>query len=134
MRKILFIGKTHKGEWVVGDLIHRKIWSTDVFIIRVEDNGFDSYIEYEVIPETIGQYTNINDKNGKKIFEGYIVKFGDIVGVVNYNCGCFCIKINKPDWRNRNNPAIDIVLNEYPNDIEIIGNMHDNPELLKGGD
>lgn len=78
----------------------------------------------------IEQYIGLPDKNKKKIFENDIIKFGNTIGYINFNKGCFCVKLNKPDWSNRNNPAIDIILNEYPNDIEIIGNIHDNLELL----
>ena len=85
---------------------------------------------YLVDPETIGQHTGLTDKNGTKIFEGDIVKFCDIKGVINFGMGCYCVKTNKPDWKSRNNPAIDIVLNEYENELEVIGNIHDNPELL----
>lgn len=51
----------------------------------------------------------------------------DIKGIVNYGTGCFCVNLPHPDYLYRNNPAIDIVLNEYPG-LEIIGNIHDNPE------
>lgn len=141
MREILFRGKCiDNGEWVYGCL------DLDPDLKRASICGFDYYTDPEdgpqraefcvpVIPETVGQYTGLTDKNnnGKKIFEGDIVKFGNIIGIINYSNGCYCVKTNKPDWRNRNNPAIDIVINEYPNEIEIIGNIHDNPELLEGG-
>lgn len=56
------------GEWVCGNLIFRRIWSSEFYVIRVEDNGFDNYEEFEVIPETICQCTTLIDKNGKLIF------------------------------------------------------------------
>lgn len=136
MREILFRGKrTDTGKWVEGDLLHNRIDGQenerrlgDIYFTQGEE--IHGTAVYNVIPETIGQYTGLTDRNGKRIFEGDIVKFGDILGIINYGTGCYCVKTNKPDWRARNNPAIDIVINEYPNEIEIIGNIHDNPDLL----
>ena len=140
MREILFRGKPLgylDNSFIYGSL---GVISTDLVAIYqckefVEDEIFLVDIG------TIGQYTGLRDNtrteehpNGKKIFEGDIVKFGDIIGVINYGFGCFCVKTHKPDWKSRNNPAIDIVFNEYPNEVEVIGNIHDNSELLKGGE
>lgn len=127
MREILFRGKrVHANEWVYGDLLHRRIWGNDVFIIRVEDNGFDSYIEYEVLPETVGQDTGITDKNGTKIFEGDIVKWFGRKYTVTYKEGRFIgekehfIGVDEYEF-----------INLYGS-LEVIGNIHDNKELLKG--
>lgn len=141
MREILFRGKrADNGEWVEGFAVRQPSavqigesspWYISVPPIDPDDNG--GY--YNVLPETVEQYTGLCDKdgkNGKKIFEGDIIEFEDMLGIINFNFGCYCVKTNKPDWRARNNPAIDIIFNEYPNAIKIIGNIHDNPELLKG--
>ncbi len=134
MREILFRGKrTDNGEWVEGGIYVQKaddVKDEAVYIIGGSLNNVGC--AYPVDPETVGQYTGLTE-NGKKIFEGDVVKFGDMVGIINYNTGCYCVKTNKLDWMCRNNPAVDIVLNEYPNEIEVIGNIHDNPELLKRG-
>ncbi|MBQ5361783.1 MAG: hypothetical protein IIU63_00405 [Clostridia bacterium] len=127
MREILFRAKRDKNycdtqEWTYGV----------PFIDHEGDCIFKTASSERVVdPKTVGQYTGLT-VNGTRIFEGDIVKFGNIIGIINYSTGCYCVKTNKPDWRNRNNPAIDIVINEYPNEIEIIGNIHDNPELLVG--
>jgi uncharacterized phage protein (TIGR01671 family) len=130
MREILFRGKTIRGEWVYGDLLHPDLYGNGY---SIEDFTKGKNNCCDVLPETIGQYTGLTDNNGKKIFEGDIVKFGNILGAINYGFGCFCVKTNKPDWKSRSNPAIDIVMNEYMNEVEVIGNIHDNPELLEGG-
>lgn len=73
--RCIFRGKRKdNGECVYGNLIKRKIWASEFYVIRVEDNGFDSYVEYEVIPETVGQCTGLKDKNGRLIFEGDVLK------------------------------------------------------------
>lgn len=107
------------GEWICGNLIQRKIRSSKFYVIRVEDNGFDSYKEYEVIPETVGQCTGLKDKNGKLIFEGDIVvstsdrRLSDRPRLItiDFERGCnYCAARRKP---------------------VVIGNIHDNPELLE---
>ena len=127
MREILFRGKTFDGRWVMGDLSQHK--NGKKFI-----KCGSAVQSYEVIPETVGQYTGLTDKNGKKIFEGDILKYKNFIskyniGFVMYGNGCFSVK----DIHSDNRPAIDIVLHESKKDIEVIGNIHDNPELLKGG-
>lgn len=129
MREILFRGKKDNGEWVQGYYSPVNMPIVGCMGHFINEGGYNAV---EIIPETVGQYTGLTDKNGKKIFEGDIVKFCDIKGVINFGMGCYCVKTNKPDWKSRNNPAIDIVLNEYENELEVIGNIHDNPELLGG--
>ena len=126
MREIIFRGKRlDDGEWISGNLF---VSDTDgrAYILA---GSRTVTIEWEIDPSTVGQYTGLKDKHGKKIFEGDILLLDDIKGIVNYGTGCFCVKLPCPDYLYRNNPAIDMVLNEYPG-LEIIGNAHDNPELI----
>lgn len=118
-REVLFRGKRRYTEE----------WAESVCPLGVMHAG---HLCDDFIPETVGQYTGLMDKNGKKIFEGDILLLDDINGVVNYGTGCFCVQLRAPNYMFRNNPAIDIVLNEYPG-LEIVGNIHDNQELLKEG-
>lgn len=136
MRDILFSGKrTDNGEWVIGDsLIHSMYKKGDVCVGVVEGLGI-----YSVIPETVSQYTGLNDKNGNKIFEGDVVKANyNEIFVVKYGrydvmcCGCCydshdCVGFYLEDKTG----YIEREENVW-SDVKIIGNIHDNPELLGG--
>lgn len=123
------------GEWVYGDLIHRQYYKNkDVIVIRTEDNGFDNYSDYEVEPSSIGIFTGLYDKNGKKVFEGDILSIehniGDVkilkyAGVVKYeeNKGAFVC-----DGTTRCDCLYAFDSSEY----EVVGNTSDGPKLPKG--
>lgn len=131
MREILFRGKRiDNGEWVEGNIfIPDKLTNREPPTeILVGTNVVR--ISYEVDPETVGQYTGLTDKNGKKIFEGDIVKtdkfsepnkqyiikydlqFGAFIGQDRYN-------------------LYFVTFDGDSGEFEVIGNIHDNPELLK---
>ena len=140
MREILFRGKReYDNEWVYGHLVIESNEQQPIIVSiltfddyeddEVDEQNIRDFYYYYVIPETVGQYTGLTDKNGRKIFEGDIVKYStNKVGIINYGTACFSVQ----DTKSRNNPALDIIFADYSN-VEVIGDIHDNPELLKGG-
>jgi len=121
MREILFRGKrTDTGKWISGQLARYNL-RFDVA------NMVDEHeMLVPVLTKTIGQFTGLTDKNGKKIFEGDICKVGNLFYKVEfiYSCWWFTILSSKVYCC----PAFDSHCGEY---CEIIGNIHDNPELLE---
>ena len=125
MREILFRGKhLDTEEWVYGVPlfeVNRSYMIEDLFISpKYQCTGAVNSI---VDPETVGQYTGLTDKNGKKIFEGDIIKLGNKVSFVFFGISSF-------RHTRYGKHAVDLLFN-YADNCEIIGNIHDNPELLK---
>ena len=128
MREILFRGKTTRTKlWVYGH------YSTNYGTGNTEIRDKAECCFVEVIPETVGQYTGLTDKNGKKIFEDDIVKVTDDNGEMNVcSCGIGYVLFYDGVWYiadEVNDGLYDVSKIYY---IEVIGNIHDNPELLKG--
>ena len=145
MREVLFKGKRiDNGEWVYGGYKLEKVgeYIATVFIIEPLTDGV--FENHRVIPETVGQYTGLTDKNGKKIFEGdivkaddyiFAVKFGKCGGVANAEnygyMGFYFEAFSESTKLSAKYGLRDDIC--YFTDVEVIGNIHDNPELLKGG-
>ena len=128
MREILFRGKRkHNGEWVKGLYITGQNNIGEIlYMIKTE------YTTFFIEPETIGQYTGLTDKNGEKIFEGDIVVVNttsideeDGYGVIDWHEDTARFIVELP------NLLVDFD-NLYSYDCEVIGNIHDNPDLLRG--
>lgn len=128
MRELIFRGREKGGtKWFEGDLSYLVHDRQKCYIFPPE--GYDSPDRYEVDPATVGQYTGLKDKAGRKIFEGDIVKYGETVHLVVFE--------------QRNNTAyFGLIFSPletwhfgYSTDlrqIKVIGNIYDNPELLSG--
>ena len=136
MREILFRGKsTTTGKWHEGSLLKVTLDGTTYSLI-FGDNflrvgmGVEALQHSCVYPETVGQFTGLLDKNGKKIFEGDVVEGPDFTpeddgyGVVYYKDGSF--------WVEGNSLTGTFSENYWSHSLEVIDNIHDNQELLKG--
>ena len=144
MREILFRGKrTDNGEWVQGDLIHSQYKLGDTCVGQYGNTvGI-----HQVDPETVGQFTGLTDKNGTRIFEGDVIRFHkfryepDWVGVISYDqcqyvaTGKMPLAYEKPmDGEAFYCPFEVAVSGIDKATITVIGNIHDNPELLEVSD
>lgn len=140
MREILFRGKRIDGKYIDGS-----VWTEGYYVgeqtfvektchwlLDINATKPHSHYYYSVDPLTVGQYTGLTDKNGKKIFEGDILKEDDVlhngetqikgrIGTCSFEKGCWVI-LFKDTW---------VFLQTNINVCSVIGNIHDNPELLK---
>ena len=146
--KVYINGEWIKGQWVKGNYmsIDKTTYcfkedydkhpdNTEHYIIfdQMTDWGLPNrHLQADVIPETVGQYTGLPDKNGKKVFEGDIVRVllsgkPQPVGVVKYAATGICgfVAITEPPYSN-------YILDKQEN-FEVIGNIYDKPEYGEEG-
>ncbi len=125
MREILFRGKRiDNGEWLFGDLRHIFHGEYRTHIVD-NSNGLNNGVcGLEVASSTVGQFTGLTDRNGVKIFEGDIVRYGQR-GKVEYNSGSAQFTLNFTNSTYEGFDKIPFC------DCEVLGNIHDNPELLE---
>ena len=139
IREVIFRGKrTDNGEWITDSETYIRdgdgIWLSDENLNVVT-----------VIPETVGQYTGLTDNNNRKIFEGDIVKCTDTINDFEFNA---VVEFGNPNGEYNWGYQLKFISGEESNFdilcwvdmeetgayIEIIGNIHDDPGLLKVGD
>lgn len=131
-RVIKFRGKRiDNGEWVYGDIELPRNREAAIIHCYLDDGNYNR--QYEVQKESVGQFTGCLDKNGTEIYEGDIVR----------------VDISRFDRRIKNHRYtntevvwcqdefllhnVDIAVH-YRSRVEVIGNIYDNPDLLKGGE
>ena len=125
MREILFRAKRQNGEWREGSLL----FYPDVNRAFISSGDYSSIGGIvEVDKKTVGQYTGLTDKNGKRIFEG------DILDTTNSNSRIWYVDYKKTAFCcNQGNANYSCELDDFMrySDVEVIGSIHDNPELLE---
>lgn len=125
MREILFRGKLENGgRWSYWNLV---VKSDGITIITPDDTPVGIY--GKVVPDTVGQYTGLKDKNGTRIFEGDILfwkntdSFPLVLEWSRAECGFMCRSAKKGG-----SPYFKMYL-DSGDSFEVVGNIHDNPEL-----
>lgn len=144
MREILFRGKRKdNGEWVEGGYYHEKVgeYLTEVFIVEALTDGVVA--RHRVDPETVGQFTGLKDKNGKRIFEGDLFAIDDdCISVIIFKDGCFRLEVHgicgtyMESGYDECGGGYGIIECDpidwyYIHDMVIIGNIYDHPQLLE---
>ena len=115
MREILFRGKRqYTGKWA------ESVCPLGVMCAGHLCDDFD--------PATVGQFTGLTDKNGKRIFEGDIVRHGKYLYDVRYYTPFAMWVLNSIS-----RSCMIVGMHASFTESEVIGNIHDNPELLEGG-
>ena len=143
LRRIIFRG-FDGTKWYYGDLEYNR--KTDVACIHTYKEDGSYCCQYTVDPDTVGQFTGLCDKNGVKIFEGDIVCKRDLTfnlqykGVVVYNSAIGCFRIHIEGESKGTTMRMGFEASDVYNDgkctvpvkyeYEVIGNIHDNIELL----
>lgn len=131
MREILFRGKrVDNGEWIEGFFAKS---GDKTFILIDSDIAFGYVTMKEVLSETIGQYTGLTDKNGRKIFEGDIVELTyytlpeerKVMAEVAYEEESAAFVLYSFGTENKG------ICGEICNTNKVIGNIHDNPEIME---
>lgn len=130
MRTIKFRAMKNNGKWVIGNYVHHFISYFDtierhsIFLSNSENENGGHWVE-DIITKTIGQFTGLYDKDGKEIYEGDILDFNGLTVEVRFVRGVFVFLVN--------GDLDDELCGDCRTDLyaKVIGNIHDNPELLK---
>ena len=134
MRDIIFRGKRiDNGEWITGGIFQQKADGVEDEVVYIIDNSSnDVDWAHRVIPETVGQFTGVADKNGKRVFEGDIFQYEPHFKTEKAWIGI--VKYRNTEWQDESimTPREDLLY--WCGDgksASVIGNVYDDPELLE---
>lgn len=133
MRTIKFRARRKNGKWVVGNFINHfsTYFKTEerhsIFLPKPENDNGGYWVE-DIDPETVGQFTSLHDCDGKEIFEGDILDFNGLTVEVRFVRGVFAFLAN--------GDLDEELCGDCRTDLfaKVIGNVYENPDILKGGD
>ena len=123
MREIKFRGKRPNGEWVVGDLNHYIDGHVDIVTYHDNVRACNCMVD----PDTVGQFTGVKERYPQMVGEGQEIYFGDVVRLFG---GEYCQGYYEYDQTIVVKSAYDIVAMEESENVQLLGNIWDNPELL----
>lgn len=133
MRTIKFRARRKNGKWVVGNFINHfsTYFNTEerhsIFLPKPENDNGGYWVE-DIDPETVGQFTSLHDCDGKEIFEGDILDFNGLTVEVRFVRGVFAFLAN--------GDLDEELCGDCRTDLfaKVIGNVYENPDILKGGE
>lgn len=133
MRTIKFRGKAYCGlGWVYGDMRQRSGHNPSIFT-KYDKNGKVTNRKVAVLKDTVGQFTGLHDKDGREIYEGDILRWRDKDYVVTFFNGMFYGSVEECNENVLGGYPLWMVLAQEDAPLAVVGNVTDNPELLKGG-
>ena len=133
MRTIKFRARRKNGKWVVGNFINHfsTYFKTEerhsIFLPKPENDNGGYWVE-DIDPETVGQFTSLHDCDGKEIFEGDILDFNGLTVEVRFVRGVLAFLAN--------GDLDEELCGDCRTDLfaKVIGNVYENPDILKGGE
>lgn len=128
MRPIKFRAKTNTGRWIYGGLVYSDNIEPAIYF-EVGNKVYKRIDWAYVDPATVGQFTGLTDRNGTEIYEGDILLYNGNRRTVEWKYGTFGLSMHEKGFPFQAFYELPVPIV----DSTVVGNIHDNPQLLKGG-